>query len=153
MNSLNTSLNSPKTIIGYFTNWQELISYMDDELILLGEKDNFVRFISKNTDEQLQLKSFLLKNLHPVAKNDSSFILQNDLDNRCSDYTFVINTILTKEEYQKLYSQTNKKLYLLSDERLLINISEINEQDILERIGEPNNLTNMIPNISNFPFN
>lgn len=141
-----------KTIIGYFTNWQELVSFLDDELILLDEQSNSVQFISANADEQNHLKDFLLQNSHPIAKNENSFVLENEISTQCSDYIFILNTNLSKEEYKKLYSQTNKKLFLLTDERLLINLSVIPNEEILEKIGAADDLTKMISNTSIFPF-
>lgn len=153
MDKLNTSLNSPKTTIGYFINWNELIFYLDDELILLNEPNYSIQFILANNEERHQLKDFLLQNLHPIAKNDSSFILQSEFNAQSSAYTFVINTILSKAEYQNLYTQTNKKLILLTDERILINLSAIRNDEIFEKIGAPNGLTKMTFNTSIFPFN
>lgn len=142
---------SAKNIIGYFKNEDELDSYIADEMIQLVSQKSIL-FVFENNKELNQLKHFLLQN--NLSLNDSSinFILLNEISSLSYDYIFIVNTFLSKEAYLKLHSLANKKIYLITDDRLFINKSVVHEKDILEIIGSPADLTSMCLNNKIFPF-
>ena len=60
---------------------------------------------------------------------------------------------LSKESYSHYKSMANKRLYLLSSGNPAKHLSEIANEDIVEKIGRPEDPTTMCLNTNIFPFN
>ena len=181
MNANNTSALSkaPKTITGFFKNFDEIMSYISDETPgLYAENKNSVVIIFKGINEINKLKYYLLQNGHSVNEIQpiTNFAVKNDAINlgllsntkdKHFDYVFMIDLEddkvnnesknknsfhLSKESFSHYRSMANQKLYLLSSGNPAKYLSEIADEDIIEKIGSPEDPTTMCLNYNIFPF-
>ena len=168
----------PKTIIGFFKNTDEIESYLDDEISGLINTRNSVVIILKGINEINIVKYFLLQNGHSVneirpitnfeIKNDAinlgvlshtkdltfDYVIIIDLaDDKANNESKNINAFhLSKESYSHYKSMANTSLYLLSSGNPAKYLSEIADEEIIEKIGSPEDPTTMCLNYNIFPM-
>lgn len=178
-NTTTIQSKKPKTVVGFFKNFDEVISYISDEATGLYSVHSVV-IILKDINEINKIKYFLLLDGYIVSeiRSITNFEIKNNALNLglmqhikglIFDYVFIVdladhnvaadrtdknkdNYYLSHESYLQFTLMANKGLYLLSSGNPAKYLSEIADEEIIEKIGSPEDPAEMIMNTSIFDF-